>query len=138
MVRLIYANIDWKASRHDTAKAEANNSKLLRATVLSIVEKMQPAVLCFCEVGTATNLLTEQMMKRLTEIVAAAWKDAATKHVEPDIQFHYDTDAPYLTAWDAKQCDCRHFRIMWNVFQHKAPRAAQLFLVHAFIARCRR
>ena len=67
-------------------------------------------------------------MKCLTETVAAAWKDAATEHVETDIKFHYVTESPYLTAWDAKQCDCRHFRIMWNVFQHKAPRTAQLFL----------
>ena len=95
MVHLIYANIDWKASRHDTAKAEANNSKLLRDTVLSIVKNMHPAVLCFCEVGTATNPLTEQIMKCLTEIVAAAWKDAATEHTEPDIQFGYDTGYPY-------------------------------------------
>ena len=71
---------------------------ILGTTVRSIVSNMHPAVLCFCEVGTATNPLTEQIMKCLTEIVAAAWKDAATKHVEPDIQFHYVTGVPYLTA----------------------------------------
>ena len=128
MVHLIYANIDWKASRHDTVKAEIRNLRLLEATVRSIVSNMHPAVLCFCEVGTATTPLTEQNMVCLTQSVAAAWKDAATKHVEPEIRFHYVTEKPYLTAWDAKQCDCRHFRIMWNVFQHKEPRTAQLFL----------
>ena len=51
----------------------------------SIVKNMHPAVLGLCEVGTATNPLTEQNMKCLTEIVAAASKDAATGHVEPDI-----------------------------------------------------
>ena len=89
---------------------------------------MHPAVLCFCEVGTAITPLTEQNMICLTQSVAAAWKDAATEHVEPDIRFHYVTESQYLTAWDAKQCDCRHFRIMWNVGQHKEPRTAQLFL----------
>ena len=128
MVHLIYANIDWKATRHDTAKAETRNLKLLEATVQSIVRNMHPAVLCFCEVGTAMRPLTEQNMICLTQSVAAAWKDAATEHVEPDIRFHYVTESPYLTAWDAKQCDCRHFRIMWSVFQHEEPRTAQLFL----------
>ena len=128
MVHLIYANIDWKASRHDTAKAEKRNLKTLETTVRSIVSNMHPAVLCFCEVGTATTPLTEQNMTRLAEIVAAAWEDAATEHVEPDIQFRYLTESPYLTAWDAKQCDCSHFRIMWDVFQHKERRTAQLFL----------
>ena len=60
--------------------------------------------------------------------MAAAWKDAATEHVEPDIQFHDDTGGPYLTAWGEKQCDCRHFRFFWDVFRHKDPRTAQLFL----------
>ena len=127
-VHLIYASIDWKASRHDTAKAERKNLKLLEATVLSIVSNMHPAVLCFCEVGTATAPLTKQNMICLTESVAAAWKHAATEHVDPDIQFHYVIEHPYLTAWDAKQCDCRHFRIMWNMFAHKDPRTAQTFL----------
>ena len=128
MVHLIYANIDWKASRRDTVKAEIRNLRLLEATVRSIVSNMHPAVLCFCEVGTATTPLTEQNLVCLTQSVAAAWKDAATKHVEPEIRFHYVTEKPYLTAWDVKQCDCRHFRIMWNVFQHKEPRTEQLFL----------
>ena len=112
MVHLIDANIDWKETRHATVKAKAKNLKLLEATVLSIVSNMHPAVLCFCDVGTATTPFTRQSMTRLTEIVTAAWKDAATEHVEPDIKFHYDTSSPYLTAWYAKQCDCRHFRIM--------------------------
>ena len=127
MVHLIYANTDWKASRHDTANAERRNLRVLERTVQSIVSNMHPAVLCFCEVGAATTPLTEQNMICLTQSVAAAWKDAATEHVEPDIKFHYVTTAPYLTAWDAKQCDCRYFRIMWKVFQHEDPRTAQLF-----------
>ena len=126
MVHLIYANIDWKESRHDTAKAE--KLKLLEATAKSIVSNMHPAVLCFCEVGAATTPLTEQNMTRLPEVVAAAWKDAATEHVEPGIQFHYVTTSPHLTAWDAKQCNCKHFRITWRDFQHDGPHTAQLFL----------
>ena len=98
MVHLIYANIDWKASRHDRAKAEKKNLKLLEATVLSILSNMHPAVLCFCEVGTAATPLTEQNMICLTQSVAAVLKDAATKHVEPDIRFHHVTEKPYLAA----------------------------------------
>ena len=128
MAHVINANIYWKASRHRTRKAEANNSRILRTFVQSIVKSMDPTVLCFCEGGAATNPLTDEDMECVTEVVAAAWTDAATKHAEPEVRFHYASGVPLLTAWDAKQCDYRGFWIMRNVYPHKAQHTAQLFL----------
>ena len=128
MVHLVYANIDWKAGRHETSKAEKRNLTTLENTLSSIMQNMHPAVLCLCEVGTATQPLNAQMMTRLTEIVVKAWSAAATEHGSANIQCHYELGSPYLTAWDANHCDCRHFRIMQQIFQHKDPRTAQLFL----------
>ena len=92
--------------------------------MVSTVQNMHPAVLCFCEVGTATQPLDDQMMRRITEIVATTWSAAATEHGDPHIQFHYAIGSPYLTAWDANQCDCTHFGIMQEIFAHKEPRTA--------------
>ena len=85
---------------------------------------MNPAVLCFCEVGTATQPLTEVVMKMLQFVTEVTWSAAATEHRNPDIRFHYEDGSPYLTAWDANQCDCKHFRIMQDIFAHKEPRTA--------------
>ena len=128
MPHLIFGNIDWKQSRHDTQRAERNNLHILERTVLSIVQNMQPAVLCFCEVGVASIPLRDREMRLLTELVKQTWSAAATEHRNPDIRFHYEDGSSYLTAWDANQCDCKHFTIMQDIFAHREPRTAQLFL----------
>ena len=63
-------------------------------------------------------------MKRITEIVKTTWSAAATDHSDPDIQFDYEVGSPYLTAWNASHCNCKHFRIMQDIFAHKEPRTA--------------
>ena len=85
-------------------KAAKRNLRILKNTVSSIVREMNPAVLCFCEVGTATQSLTELVMRTLTGVVKTTWSAAATEHGDPDIQFHYAVGSPYVTAWVANQC----------------------------------
>ena len=128
MPNLIFGNIDWKQSRHDTQAAERRNLLTLERTVSSIVQNMHPAVLCFCEVGVASIPLSDHEMRLLAELVQRKWSADATKHRNPDLRFHYENESPYLTVWDANQCDCRHFTIMQDIFDHKEPRTAQHFL----------
>jgi len=64
-VNVIFVNIDWKNARHNTEKSIRHNMKVLHDTIAGIVRQMTPAVLCMCEVGTASDLLTEAHMQEI-------------------------------------------------------------------------
>ena len=62
-VNVIFVNIDWKKAWHNTEKSIRHNMKILHDTIAGIVRQMTPAVLCMCEVGTASDLLIEAHMQ---------------------------------------------------------------------------
>ena len=45
-VKIIFVNIDWKTSRHNSEKNTKRNLTLLADTTSSIVTNMKPAVIC--------------------------------------------------------------------------------------------
>ena len=77
---VVFINIDWKASRmFNTPK---KNMKLLAKTIANVVQNMNPAMICMCEVGEATNPLTLEQMQQVSHESMRAWKEAATEHLE--------------------------------------------------------
>jgi len=134
-INIIFVNIDWKASRHHNPKSSARNLGLLGNTVLSIVQEMAPAVICFCEVGNVMSPLNADHIRAIEATVHTAWanarvRDTATEHVVPDIRFLHTKQEPYLVAWDATAVDCKHQRILRNLYVHAdgEPRTAQGFV----------
>jgi len=134
-INIIFVNIDWKASRHHNPKSSARNLGLLGNTVLSIVQEMAPAVICFCEVGNVMSPLNADHIRAIEATVHTAWanarvRDTATEHVVPDIRFLHTKQEPYLVAWDATAVDCKHQRILRNRYVHAdgEPRTAQGFV----------
>ena len=72
---VVFVNIDWKDSRHHrTLNA---NMKVLAKTITDIVQKMNPTVICMCEVSD-TNPLSVEQMQQVADKNISAWKDAAT------------------------------------------------------------
>ena len=72
--------------------------------------------------------MTVEQMDAMAEAMRKAWEDAATER--PAISCLYEENAPYLTIWDDKLCNCRHGRILRNVYTvvgHR--RTAQAFLI---------
>ena len=59
---VVFVNIDWKASRHNTVASDDRNMKHLKTTVSSIIWTHNPVVICFCEVGESSNPLTWYQM----------------------------------------------------------------------------
>ena len=92
---IVFINIDWKRSRHDTEVSTERNLKQLAATTTSIVENMEPAVICCCEAGHPMCPMTREQMDAMKESMRAAWEVAATEH--PDIHFIFEDGEPYLT-----------------------------------------
>ena len=132
-IAIIFVNIDWKKSRHESAEAVTRNLKKLHMTTCSIVSQMKPAVICCCEVGNVRIPMTTPQVHTMQETIVAAWKTTATEQrpwmAMPDIRFLHTDGEPYLTAWDSNQCDCRHGRILQDVYFCKdEPRTAQAFL----------
>ena len=64
-VNVILVNIDWKKAWHNIEKSSRRSMKVLHDTIAGIVRQMTPAVLCMCEVGTASDLLTEAHMQEI-------------------------------------------------------------------------
>ena len=77
-VNVVFVNIDWKKSRHVNEKSTRRNMKMLHEPIAGIVRRMQPAMLCMCEVGEASNLLTQAHMKQVADTIEEAWQSAAT------------------------------------------------------------
>ena len=128
-MNIIFVNIDWKRSRHDSDAAERRNLQQLAGTVDSIVSQLRPAVVCFCEFGEVAQPLYAAHVEVLKNEVQENWRQAVrwrnVSATEPDIQFLHTPDEPYLTAWDANQADCRHQRIRKTYFKRGEPYRAQ-------------
>ena len=73
------------------------------------------------------NPMTLQQMFDLADTIRTAWEAAATEH--PDIEVLFEVDAPYLTIWDGKCCECKRHQILENVYNVPGHRRkAQAFL----------
>ncbi|MCH2143455.1 MAG: hypothetical protein MK077_10735, partial [Phycisphaerales bacterium] len=128
-VNIIFVNIDWKTSRHNSEKNTKRNLTLLADTTSRIVTNMKPAVICCCEVGTAMEPMTWHQMLAMANAMREAWENASAPE-HPAIECLFESDAPYLTIWDDNRCQCTHGRIMQDVYKVKSPhrRMAQAFL----------
>ena len=62
-MNIVFVNIDWKRSRHDSDAAEHRNLQKLAGTVDSIVMQLRPAVVCFCEFGVVAQPFLQRMWK---------------------------------------------------------------------------
>ena len=68
---IVFINIDWKESRHhSTLKA---NMTILGKTITNVVQKMNPTMICMCEVGVATISLTQEQMQQVADQSICAW-----------------------------------------------------------------
>jgi hypothetical protein len=124
---IIFVDINWKRSRHDTEGSTRRNMTALADTISSIVTSMKPAVICCCEAGEAMKPMTKEQMFAVADTICTAWEAAATEH--PAISFLFEDDAPYLTIWDGNRCKCKHGRILENVYDVPGHRRnAQAFL----------
>ena len=122
---VVFLNIDWKATRH--GRTLNNNMKLLGKTIANVVQKMNPTMICMCEVGAATWPLTEEQMQQVLHQCIQAWKEAATEHFE--LQSMFEVGAPYMTIYKDGAIQCFHHRILTDVYNAKGlPRTAQTFL----------
>ena len=66
-VNIVFINIDWKKSRHNTQKTTVKNLASLHRTIISVVQQMRPAVICMCEVGNAGRTLSADQMRLLVD-----------------------------------------------------------------------
>ena len=97
-VKVIFVNIDWKKSRHNTDASTRNNLRILHSTITGIVQNMQPSILCMCEVGEVSSPLTQAHMEQVAATVKGAWEGAATERVR--LQLFFTSDIPYMTAYN--------------------------------------
>ena len=122
---VVFVNIDWKAIRH--GKTLKVNMKILDKTIAGMVQKMNPTMICMCEVGAATFPLTEEQMQQVSYQCMQAWKETATEHFE--LQSMFEVGAPYMTIYKDGAIQCSHHRILKDVYNAKGlPRTAQTFL----------
>jgi hypothetical protein len=120
---MVFVNIDWKDSRHDTAKSVEKNMKVIKKTVHSIVDTHKPAVICFCEAGEAGNPLTDQHMRALIKWIVDTWQELLQS---AQLEWSFKIGYPYLTVWDASQAACFNFRVTC-VYEFEPKHFAQLF-----------
>ena len=122
-----FVNIDWKASRHTAAHSTLRNMRRLCSTIADIVQKMQPSILCMCEVGEVSNPLTQSHMEEVAATVEEAWEGAATERVR--LKFFFTSGTPYMTAYDELQVQCEWNRVLWDLYPAGGEdRTAQMFL----------
>jgi len=123
---VVFINIDWKASRHNTGRLAAN-MELLGKTIAGVVRNMNPKMICMCEVGVASDPLTKEQMKHVRDQSIHAWQAAATGHFE--LRSMFKVGAPYMTIYiDGSVCCSRH-RILTDLYCAQGnPRTAQTFL----------
>ncbi len=100
---------------------------LLADTVTDIVRKLNPTVLCMCEVGDRTRLNDEQM-RQVADQCKNAWRDAATEHVK--LRSMYTTGQPFLTTYVEGAFTCSKHRTLHDLYYaHGEPRTAQAFVL---------
>ena len=125
--RVVFINIDWKASRHSSAKALKRNMQTLGQTIGGVVRNMRPTMICMCEVGEATRALSSKEMKQVADRCMLSWQDAATEHFQ--LQSMYDVGAPFMTIYQQGPIQCSGHRILRNLYPAQGqPRTAQTFL----------
>ena len=71
---VVFVNIDWKAGRH-TGKNKCRHMQTLADTIMDIVEKMNPTVICMSEVGETKIPLDEEQMREVEDQCIRAWND---------------------------------------------------------------
>ena len=126
-VNVVFVNIDWKRARHNTSRSTGRNMQILHDTIAGIVREMEPAMLCMCEVGEASNLLSQAHMQQISDKIQKAWQSAATQNVR--LEFLFTINAPYMTAYNPLQVKCTGRRIIQNLYDAQGqPRTAQAFL----------
>ena len=80
-----------------------------------------------CEVGEASNPLTQAQMDEIANTVRDAWKGVATE--QPMLQFFYNPGTPYMTAYDERQVECEWGHVLRGLYTAgDEPRTAQMFL----------
>ena len=120
-INIIFVNIHWENSEHNSQKSTENNLRRLSLTIASIVKEMKPAVICCCEVGNAMQPMTSPQIKYMMQTFRDAWR--------ADISILHEEGEPYLTAWDGNLCSCKHGRILRNLYKASGmPRTAQAFV----------
>ena len=147
-LNIVYVNIDWKSTRHNTQESCARNKRTLQETIASIVAQMRPDILCMSEVGVASSLMTEEQLEAVAEWCVEQWKRTATgragagwrspeffgeqawKAAQDDFSLSvlYAKDAPYMTIYNEKKCICTKNAILHNLYKHNEPRTAQHML----------
>ena len=150
-LNIVYLNIDWKSSRHNTQESRARNKGTLQETIESIVAKMRPDILCMVEVGVASSLMTEEQLEAVAEWCMEQWKKTATgragagwrspeffggaqawKAAQDDFSLSvlYAKDTPYMIIYNDKKCICTKNTTLHNLYKNKdnEPRTAQHML----------
>ena len=150
-LNIVYVNIDWKSSRHNTQESRARNKGTLQETIASIVANMRPDILCMVEVGVASSLMKEEELEAVADWCVEQWKRTATgragagwrspeffggeqawKAAQDDFSLSvlYAKDAPYMTIYNKKKCSCTKNATLRNLYQNKMnePRTAQHML----------
>ena len=84
---ILFINIDWKDSRHNTKKSTERNLLILSETIEDVVYKMNPAMICMCEVGSESKPLTQRHMEQVRDQVVIAWERVTIKHVSLQSMF---------------------------------------------------
>ena len=146
---IVFVNIDWKVTRHDTDKSIRRNKEILQGTIRSIVAEMRPDILCMCEVGHPVIPMTADHMKIISDWCVETWKRTITSRAvrgykSPEFQSKeewlraqdeislsvlYTENEPYMTIYDNKKCTCLQETILHDLYEHcNEPRTAQYML----------
>jgi hypothetical protein len=124
---VVFVNIDWNASRHNTEASTQKNMKTLKATVCSIIMTHEPVAICFCEVGESANPLTLRQISAVSQVIEDTWRELLQS---AQLQSSFEQGYPYLTVWDSSRVHCWNFRIT-KVYTPQPERTAQLFAMRA-------
>ena len=87
LLNISYVNIDWKRSRHASAKAERRNLPKLDKTIKGILRLQKPAVLCICEFGEVLHPLAPQHVDVVKHLITKAWASVHGFATEPIVDF---------------------------------------------------
>ena len=149
-LHIVYVNIDWKDSRHNTDESTSRNKTRLQETIFSIVAHMQADILCMCEVGLPCQPMSDEHMKSMSVWCEESWKRAATSRAFHGIQSAeykgaaawqaaqgsvrleavFTTNEPYMTIYNMDTCTCIKSTIVHKLYEPKfnEPRTAQHML----------
>ena len=127
-IHVVFVNIDWNESRR--YRQPNRNLRFLKSTITDIVQRMNPTVICMCEVGEANIPLSDWQMEHLAECVISAWNDAVTEHVKLCIMC--TTGYPYMTIYNGGVVQCTDHRILDDLYKTgEQARTAQAFVLVA-------